>query len=282
MSVRYPRDLLVRAAANSTSLVDLMRRVGAPMGSIAQRYLRRRLETYGIDTSHFVDEPLPHRERRSYSRERLSKAAAHSHSIREMLQYLSYLPDDSPYGHIRKKLDQFGIDTSHFTSGWGYRAATLPLDRLAPTVETSKSVGGVLRLLGLPDNGTSRRIVQRNIEANGLSVEHFTGKAHCRGIPSPYRKAAATVLRRLEPGSQRTETRMLRRALDELAVPHICAECGVGDVWQGRPLVLEIDHINGDRLDNRQANLRYLCPSCHSQTSTFSRGTSARPRGAAQ
>ncbi|MFE2931499.1 HNH endonuclease signature motif containing protein [Streptomyces sp. NPDC059278] len=39
----------------------------------------------------------------------------------------------------------------------------------------------------------------------------------------------------------------------------------------GDRLVLEIDHINGDRLDNRQKNLRYLCPSCHSQTETFSK-----------
>ncbi|MFE7410356.1 HNH endonuclease [Streptomyces laurentii] len=39
---------------------------------------------------------------------------------------------------------------------------------------------------------------------------------------------------------------------------------------QGRRLVLEIDHANGDRLDNRAENLRYLCPSCHSQTGTFS------------
>ncbi|WP_420717446.1 HNH endonuclease [Streptomyces sp. WM6378] len=46
---------------------------------------------------------------------------------------------------------------------------------------------------------------------------------------------------------------------------------------------MEIDHVNGDRLDNRRENLRYLCPSCHSQTGTFSnRGGTAqysRPRG---
>jgi hypothetical protein len=34
-------------------------------------------------------------------------------------------------------------------------------------------------------------------------------------------------------------------------------------------LVLQIDHINGDILDNRRENLRFLCPNCHSQTATF-------------
>ena len=30
-----------------------------------------------------------------------------------------------------------------------------------------------------------------------------------------------------------------------------------------------MDHINGDRSDNRIENLRLLCPNCHSQTETF-------------
>ncbi|MFI1180619.1 HNH endonuclease [Streptomyces sp. NPDC020799] len=60
-------------------------------------------------------------------------------------------------------------------------------------------------------------------------------------------------------------------------MPHVCAECDIGDTWRGKHLVLEIDHINGDRLDNRIENLRYLCPSCHSQTSTFA-NRSARGR----
>lgn len=41
--------------------------------------------------------------------------------------------------------------------------------------------------------------------------------------------------------------------------------------WNGSKLVFQVDHINGDRFDNRKENLRFLCPNCHSQTETFAR-----------
>lgn len=47
-----------------------------------------------------------------------------------------------------------------------------------------------------------------------------------------------------------------------------CSICGI-DEWNSQPIVLEIDHINGDKYDNRKENLRFLCPNCHSQTETF-------------
>ncbi|WP_445028787.1 HNH endonuclease signature motif containing protein [Streptomyces sp. SAS_270] len=131
-------------------------------------------------------------------------------------------------------------------------------------------MAGVLAGLGLSDSGSGRALVKRSIEAHGLSTTHFTGQGHFRGARSPHRKPAAEILVRLAPGCPRTKTILLRRALDDLGAPHVCDECGVGDTWQGRRLVLEIDHVNGDRLDNRRENLRYLCPSCHSQTSSFS------------
>lgn len=48
-----------------------------------------------------------------------------------------------------------------------------------------------------------------------------------------------------------------------------CSECGVGNEYNHKKLVLECDHIDGDRSNNTPKNLRLLCPNCHSQTETF-------------
>ena len=59
---------------------------------------------------------------------------------------------------------------------------------------------------------------------------------------------------------------------------YVCAVCGHPPVWNGRSLTLEVDHINGDSSDCRLANLRWICPNCHSQTGTYRRGNSGSPR----
>ncbi|MGW6272520.1 HNH endonuclease signature motif containing protein [Streptomyces sp. NPDC055060] len=270
--IKYPRMTLARMAPDCTSLVDLMRRLGAPMGAGPRRYLRDRLRHYGIDTTHFREEPLPDRSSRSYSREALAEAAAHSFSIREVFLHMGIPPEDGPYGHVKKKLDQFGIDTGHFTWRRGEAADSLfPREELARAVAESHGLAGVMRALGCsPSGGAGRAKAVRSIKAYGLSTSHFVGQGHNLGRSGAHRKRAEDILIRLAPDAGRTRTTMLRRALDEVGVPRVCSACGLGETWQDKRLVLEIDHVNGDRLDNRRENLRYLCPSCHSQTRTFS------------
>ena len=56
--------------------------------------------------------------------------------------------------------------------------------------------------------------------------------------------------------------------LAEKLIEYKCKECGIFE-WNEKKISLELDHINGKRNDHRLCNLRFLCPNCHSQTSTF-------------
>lgn len=77
--------------------------------------------------------------------------------------------------------------------------------------------------------------------------------------------------------SKTGRSRIKRRILKNKVFKEVCSICGQVPVWNNLPLVLELDHINGVRTDNRIENLRLLCPHCHSQQKT-----SHRKRGVKQ
>ena len=47
-------------------------------------------------------------------------------------------------------------------------------------------------------------------------------------------------------------------------------QCGNEGFWNGKKLVLQLEHKNGIHNDHRVENLCFLCPNCHSQTDTYS------------
>ena len=66
-------------------------------------------------------------------------------------------------------------------------------------------------------------------------------------------------------------TRLKERLISEKYLDNQCSFCGITDIYNGKPIVLQLDHINGVHNDNRLKNLRILCPNCHSQTETWCR-----------
>lgn len=60
-----------------------------------------------------------------------------------------------------------------------------------------------------------------------------------------------------------------KRIITQKLLPYVCAECGLIDSWNDKPLVLQLEHKNGINNDNRLENLCFLCPNCHSQTATY-------------
>jgi hypothetical protein len=69
-------------------------------------------------------------------------------------------------------------------------------------------------------------------------------------------------------GARRNRFHLKARLLEAGMRDAACEECGLAQ-WRGRPLPLELHHVNGDGDDNRLENLILLCPNCHSQTDNW-------------
>ena len=59
------------------------------------------------------------------------------------------------------------------------------------------------------------------------------------------------------------------RILGGNLIEYHCEYCGLGPEWQGKPMPLILDHINGVNNDNRLENLRFVCSNCDSQLDTY-------------
>lgn len=59
-----------------------------------------------------------------------------------------------------------------------------------------------------------------------------------------------------------------KRLLREHIKENKCDKCGIEE-WLGEPIVIELDHIDGDNSNHLLKNLRMLCPNCHSQTANY-------------
>ncbi|MEU2656216.1 HNH endonuclease signature motif containing protein [Streptomyces sp. NPDC007325] len=206
---------------------------------------------------------------RRYTRERLAAAAACCGDIEAAVAFLGAEPNGHLTRYLMRRFAHFDIDVSHFPPfGRDHRPSTA---ELRDAIASSCSFREVLRRLGRKDNESQHANLKKWVADDDLSTAHFLGQSHQRGKRSPSAKRPDEILVRRDTGG-RTSTRTLRRALREAGAPDQCAGCGVGSQWHGKPMTLEIDHVNGDRSDDRRENLRLLCPNCHAVTSTWCRG----------
>ena len=168
--------------------------------------------------------------------------------------------------NVQKKAKLFGINTSHFVGRNHPRKYTKEV--LQDAVAKSVSYAELCNHLGVKWHGGIHNYLKTRIKEYQIDTSHFlgrkanSGKRHKGGNK---RKSANEILVKRKEG-RRHLSYVLRRALIESGRKYICEKCGIGDSWCGEELRLQVDHKNGNVLDDRPVNLQFLCPNCHSQT----------------
>jgi 5-methylcytosine-specific restriction endonuclease McrA len=150
----------------------------------------------------------------------------------------------------------------------------MPKDELIALVTRSKSYVQILDAFDLQNKGANYKTLQRRLREENISFDHIVANNGKEKRIGP-RVSTQTILVE-HSGFNRNHLKI--RLLDEGLLRNQCYECGQLPTWNGKALVLQLDHINGVSDDHRLDNLRILCPHCHSQTSTFAGRQNRKPK----
>lgn len=136
-------------------------------------------------------------------------------------------------------------------------------------IKGSISIADVCRKCEWKPQGDNYKVVKRYIKEYNISTEHFTGKRTNIGncLNKHNEKPVEYYLKK---DSYINSSTLKKKLLSSGYKENKCenTECGISE-WHGKPIILQLHHINGDPTDNRLENLQLLCPNCHSQTENF-------------
>lgn len=134
-------------------------------------------------------------------------------------------------------------------------------------VRGSSNISEILFKLGYSVNGNSWGFsqVRRRMESLRLESSDFKGKTNLSDYQREHKISSEELFK--ENGKHNRHI-VRKRIIKDRLIPYRCSLCGI-TTWNGKTLSLELDHINGINNDNRLENLRFLCPNCHSQTTTY-------------
>nr|WP_303710648.1 HNH endonuclease [Kutzneria buriramensis]WKX09535.1 HNH endonuclease [Kutzneria buriramensis] len=166
--------------------------------------------------------------------------------------------------YVFERMKALGVDVSHFER----EGVKWTREILQEAVSASMNMSDVLRRLGLEVVGGHHTHISRKIKAYGIDTSHFQIPTQ-RGEVRRTRTAEGILVEQPAERARRIQSSRLKRAMLERGAEERCALCGLGAVWLGEPLPLEVDHIDGNWRNNRMENLRFLCPNCHSTTDSY-------------
>lgn len=116
-----------------------------------------------------------------------------------------------------------------------------------------------LQKMGYNSNsGSATNRLRQVIQEYDIDISHFHQKF-------PIKRTEENIFVENSTATQKVLRRWYQKGN---YTPYKCSICGQEPFWNGKPLIMILDHINGHNHDDRLENLRWVCPNCNYQLDT--------------
>lgn len=206
-----------------------------------------------------------------YSPEFFIEKVKESKTMQELMQKLGMTNSGGNYKVIINKSRRLNVDITHLYTRMGdtkYDVSAVTDASFVEAVKACKSVSAVIKQLGFKPAGSTNRWVREKIVELNLDISHFLGQGWLLNKSHNF-VPKKDINNNPNPYSRNGQRHFKKRLLEDGTLKNECYICKMGPTWLGKPITLQMDHINGNRYDNSIENLRILCPNCHAQTETY-------------
>lgn len=108
------------------------------------------------------------------------------------------------------------------------------------------------------------RSLQNTLKEFDVDMSHFKQQSWSKGK----KLSKIPIQDYLDNKVQIQSYKLKLKLIKENLLQWKCADCNISQ-WQGKYIALELEHVDGNHLNNNLSNLKLLCPNCHAQTATY-------------
>jgi predicted RNA-binding Zn-ribbon protein involved in translation (DUF1610 family) len=135
---------------------------------------------------------------------------------------------------------------------------------LEEIVNKCKCVWDVVEMSGMSKQEGNYRYISQYIKKYEISTTHFENQR--KGFSRQEKPLDDYLVdnKHLTLSGNKLKKKLFKANL----LKNECCMCGQGEIWNCKKMSLILDHINGDRKNNKIENLRIVCPNCNATLDT--------------